>query len=243
MVQIVLDHTVISDINGKLGGGYFKRAGCGMHYQQNPRKRGKGSIYQVTQNSFFRTVKNAWTNENFQGGKPERDSWYRYARDHPVKNKKGETKILTPQTMFYKFNIVRVIEGQPILYMAPQADVTEPPPRLVWPTTTGTRNIAGEAVVVLRFPQEMKKASGSVMRDVRLHRIIVNLWDPFPNDQQQSPYYLEWISDTEVAIYFTMDNNKPRWYLEYRREQSAFNTAENRSYGSFRVIVDIVQIP
>jgi len=107
----------ITDINGKLGGVYFRSDQCGPHIQALPRKVERDHGNETSSQKRFRRALSAWIRHKWT--QADLDQWWLWSADHPVKNKKGEIRYLTPFLAFLSVNIKRLHAGAPIGYLPP----------------------------------------------------------------------------------------------------------------------------
>lgn len=128
MVMVALDHSIISDINGKQGGINWRRDHCGLHAQVNPGPKKPPTDRQSTFRYFFVKAQRSWIYMFYYGAPGDYESWIAWAKSHPVKNKKGQTVHLSAYTAFLSVNIQRLTDGLSISLQAPD---TPPPPPLV----------------------------------------------------------------------------------------------------------------
>lgn len=239
MVMIALNHTVLTDINGKLGGGHYKYDKCGLHFQTNPRRRRAATEYELVERKFFQIISHHWGTYNFKGTKEDRASWNEYGKQHPKKNKKGETVKLSGYLAFKSVNIPRLIENQPILYHAPGITTPPPPPRLGIEAVLYHNVSLVESEVYIFFPQEMKTGLVDTppLADFEMHLSMFDDKD-FPL-WRWTPISKEWISNHCLKLTF----NTRIWQsgyivIRYRRGNRPFKTlAADRAYGSFKIFI------
>lgn len=103
------------DINGKLGGGIWRGDQCRKHVQKPPKKPAKPSdpTKRTKQQKCFSKalyLYKKWT----PLGPGWTEAWWRWAADHPIKNKKGETVYLNPFTAFMSYNIQKCLADKPM---------------------------------------------------------------------------------------------------------------------------------
>jgi len=238
MVMIALDHTVLVDINGKTGGGYYKRDYCGLHWQKNPERIIPPTAYELQQRKFFEYVSHKWSYEAFQGSRKDRYSWTLYAAQHPKQNKKGETKFMSPFTAFMSVNIQRLIENRLILWHAPGIADPPPPPRLAIPTFDYENYGLFRCHIQLIFPRRMKTTIFDTppLIDFTLH---TSLYSGLYTDWEiHRAVAKRWLHSQKLELDFK------NWFLpgnssvRYHRGHWGFKTLEDdRSYGSFTPIL------
>lgn len=236
MVMVTLDHTVLVDINGKVDGEHWRRDQCGLHLQKNPERTSPPTEYELQQRKFFETVCHKWSHQGFQGTYQDRKSWSVYAEKHPRKNKKGETKIMTPFTAFLSVNIQRLIENQPILWHAPGVEDSPPPPRLEPPSISYENYGWFKCHVWLTFPQAMKILSSTTppLKDFRLDWSIYPY--PYTSYETHRPVAIGWLSNRVLELDFKTYYVPGHSTLKYSRGSRSFLTRkDNRAYGSFCV--------
>ena len=243
MVQVVLDHTVISDINGKFGGGYFKRAGCGLHYQQNPRKRGKGTEYQQFQNSAFARACQKWGISQWGGTEIDRYSWVEYCNFHPIKNKKGETCRMSEYSAFLSVNVPRIIENQPIIWHAPGTSDAPPPPRKAKPQPTLIIVSDTEIRVNLWFDNPMNTSITPNLADFQAQTWMTGTGTfgdlHFPGttilsvQAEATAYAAEWFEDDLLILRFKITTKDYYINFFYVRGNTYFENVNTWRYGSF----------
>jgi hypothetical protein len=151
MVMLRLDHTFVSDINGRFGGGHFKYDKCGAHFQQNPRRGQKISLWQKIDRDAYDKSMNLWRHMDSDDARLQIRNWARWAKAHPIKNKKGELKIMSAYNAFMSVNMDRILSGKEPL-MSPYP---EEPPKLCPPTMYVVISSPGTKRIILVFPQEM----------------------------------------------------------------------------------------
>src|SRR3972149_4572499 len=100
MTMIALDHSVLVDINGKLGGTNYRKDKCGLHWQTKPPKRKRKSKYEDEQRKFFARATYYWGEFRQESTKKARDSWALYGAEHLITNKKGQQKKMSAYQAF-----------------------------------------------------------------------------------------------------------------------------------------------
>lgn len=233
--MLSLDHSVISDINGKQGSGYYRNDRCGAHWQENPRKHHTASEAELLQRQFFSITSSLWSPESFGGTKKDRESWTTFGNQIRVPNKKGELIKLSGYLAFKAVNIPRLIENQPIVWSAPIESTPPPPPRLIEPTAGYDNFGFNQCEVWLRFPQDMKTTGDKTppLQDFSLHLSLFNDRDICL--KKWAPYSIEWTAtDILVLRFHTSINDYKHHFLKYTRGNMHFELEENvRAYGSF----------
>lgn len=235
MVMIALDHAILTDINGKFGGGHYKYDKCGLHFQTNPPRRKAPTEYELEQRKFFRSAQRHWSQESFEGTYNDRYSWTYYGRQHPKQNKKGETKALSGFNAFLSVNIPRLIEGQPVLYHAPGITDPPPPPRLKNPTIEIYNTPPWGCYILIVFPQPME--TGLVytppLADFTLTSVLLDLISSKIGEFK--PVSKTWVNAWSLHLDFNIQISPSLWHFGYKRGNRAFETAAApaRNYGSF----------
>ena len=110
-------NSVVSGIAGKEGGHVYKKDRYGQHVQAFPRLVNKQlSVRQKSQQQWFNQIYHRF----FQILPIEYQSfWFRYAGQHPVKNRNGDTHIMQAVNAYLKVNLIQLAAGLPIVDMPP----------------------------------------------------------------------------------------------------------------------------
>lgn len=103
----------LRDINGKRGGNIYRNDQCGPHAQAYPRLVDRPpSSMQKQQRIWFMQCAAAWKPLAFTEWMW---IWHWVSAQHPVVNKKGETRFLPARQFFFKVNMRRLALGLPII--------------------------------------------------------------------------------------------------------------------------------
>lgn len=114
MVMVQFDDKTIN-IEGRVGGEYWRHDQCLNHLQAMPRViSGRGERPQ--QKAFGRCT-TYWSNHEWTG--EQIDLWWKWCYAHPMKNKKGETVYYHPFIAFIHINIKRILAGKIITCIPP----------------------------------------------------------------------------------------------------------------------------
>lgn len=106
----------ITEINGKQAGNVWRRDNCGQHVQKTPRRVETKTNAQWNQRAAWIKCCNYWLNN---ATAEIEDMWWLWSYNHPITNKKGETRFLTPFNAYMKYNLPRVRNGSEIKLYPP----------------------------------------------------------------------------------------------------------------------------
>ncbi|KKN02814.1 hypothetical protein LCGC14_1113820 [marine sediment metagenome] len=117
MAMVKVGHG-LRDLKGKRGGNVYTRDRFCLHSNAFPRLVNRNpSSAQKSQRSFFSQCVPAWT---ALAGTRFPFMWIIHSRAHPVTNKLGEVKILTGRQSFFKINMQRLADLDPITSVPPE---------------------------------------------------------------------------------------------------------------------------
>jgi len=234
--MLALDHSVIVDINGKLGGVNYRKDKCGLHMQQNPPKRKRKSKYEDAQRKSFREVVNYWGQRRQKISVEDEKSWSTYANKHYIQNKKGETKKMSAYQAFVSVNLPRRIENLPIISNPDQIGIDTDGQRLTAPYATSNWPNPTTLEVTLHFPQQMNADLYYTppLEDFDIMQLtsfgIGKAYD------QWKPYAYYWYDDSQLVLVFKVAITNNPTTIKYTKSSAKLLTyEENRSYGSFTI--------
>lgn len=191
MVMLRLDHNILSDINGRGNGGNYRRNWCGFKWQGNSTKKRNSTPAQKFINGIFGQAFRFWQHYPSKLTEEERNSWKTYARNHPIKNKKGETKPTTDRNAFISYNTGLLQSGQAIQTMAPPPEWT---PR---PLPLADINVVGFVTteIILTFCEPMNIFAAHLPN-------IDQFWYRPRGYYAFHPSEMEWLNEYTLKLYF-----------------------------------------
>ena len=210
MVMIRLDHNILSDINGRGNGGNYRRNWCGFKWQGNSTKKRNSSPAQKFINGIFGKAFRMWQHYPSKLTREERNSWKTYAREHPIKNKKGELKPTTDRNAFISYNTGLLQSGQPMQLMAPPPSWT---PRA---KPLADMNIItwGYSEVILTFPTKMNTLDGNIPERDQII-LLANGYEMIDSAER------EWLSEYTMRLSFPVHGElNKNTKLKYQRTGS-----------------------